>query len=65
MELPKPVRPGDLLSLRVSVVSARRSDSKPDRGIITMKQAIENQKGELVLSMISKMIVRTLTPSDS
>jgi acyl dehydratase len=58
MELPTPVRPGDVLSLRVSVVATRRSESKPDTGIITMNQAVENQKGEVVLSMTSKMIVR-------
>jgi len=64
LDLPTPVRPGDLLSLRISVVDARRSNSKPDRGIVTMNQAVENQKGEVVLSMTSKMIVRARTESD-
>ncbi len=58
MDLSTPVRPRDLLSLRVSVVSTRRSRSKPDTGIVTMCQTIENQNGESVLSMTSKMIVR-------
>ena len=58
MDLPTPVRPGDVLSIRVSVVTRRRSESKPDTGIITMNQAVENQKSEVVLSMTSKMIVR-------
>jgi acyl dehydratase len=30
---PAPVRPGDSLSVRATVVSARRSASKPDRGV--------------------------------
>jgi acyl dehydratase len=64
MDLPTPVRPGDLLSLRISVADARRSNSKPDRGIVTMNQAVENQKGEVVLSMTSKMIVRARTTPD-
>jgi acyl dehydratase len=61
MELPTPVRPGDTLSIRISVEDARRSASKPDRGIVTMKQTVENQRGEVVLSMVSKMIVRART----
>ena len=64
MELPTPVRPGDTLSIRVSVEDARRSASKPDRGIVTMKQAVENQRGEVVLSMVSKMIVRARATDD-
>ena len=58
MDLSTPVRPGDLLSLRIRVVDARRSKSKPDTGIVTLVQTVENQKGEGVLSMTSKMIVR-------
>ena len=58
MDLPNPVRPGDTLSIRISVVESRRSKSKPDTGIVTMQQAVENQDGKTVLSMTSKMIVR-------
>jgi acyl dehydratase len=58
MDLPNPVRPGDTLSIRISVVETRRSKSKPDTGIVTMQQAVENQDGKTVLSMTSKMIVR-------
>ena len=64
MELPTPVRPGDVLSIRVSVEDARRSASKPDRGIVTMKQSVVNQRGEVVLSMVSKMIVRARPADD-
>ena len=58
MDLPNPVRPGDILSIRIAVTDSRRSKSKPDTGIVTMQQTVENQSGETVLSMISKMIVR-------
>jgi acyl dehydratase len=65
LDLPKPVRAGDLLSIRISVDSSRRSRSKPDTGIISMNQAVENQNGEVVLAMTSKMIVRARGTSDS
>lgn len=58
MALPNPVRPGDRLSIRVSVVETRRSRSKPDRGIVTMRQEVVNQDGAIALSMTSRMIVR-------
>ena len=49
MRWPDPVRPGDTLRVRASVVDTRRSLSKPDRGII--KTAIEavNQDGGTVM----------------
>ena len=47
---PHPLRPGDTLRVRATVVEARRSASKPDRGIIkTMFEAV-NQDGRTVLS---------------
>lgn len=57
MDLSKPVRPGDVLSLRMLVVDRRISAKRPDRGIITMEHAVLNQQGEPVLSMISRMMV--------
>jgi acyl dehydratase len=47
----KPVRPGDRLRARVTVVDKRRSSSKPDRGIIHYLQEALNQDGEVVLAM--------------
>jgi acyl dehydratase len=46
-----PVRPGDELSIRVTVVEARRSSSKPDRGIVRSFIEVLNQKHEVVMSM--------------
>jgi acyl dehydratase len=38
---PYPVRPGDTLRVRATVIEARRSLSKPDRGIVrTMAEAV-------------------------
>jgi len=53
----RPVRPGDLLSLRVTVVDAVPSRSKPDRGVVTSLVEVFNQAEELVLSMTALNMV--------
>jgi acyl dehydratase len=47
----KPVRPGDALTLRVTVTNTTRSRSKPDRGILHSFIEMVNQNGEVVMSM--------------
>lgn len=47
---PKPVRPGDVLTVRVTVQQARRSQSKPDRGIVHSLIEVTNQNGEIVMT---------------
>jgi acyl dehydratase len=47
----KPVRPGDQLSLRVTVLGAKRSKSKPDRGVVTSLVETVNQADESVMSL--------------
>jgi len=47
----KPVRPGDVLSLRVTVSETSRSRSKPDRGIVHSYVETLNQNGEVVMTM--------------
>jgi acyl dehydratase len=44
----KPVRPGDMLSARVSVLRTVSSKSKPDRGAVTSFVEVINQAGEVV-----------------
>jgi acyl dehydratase len=46
----KPVRPGDVLSVRVTILEARRSRSKPDRGVVRGLVEVMNQSGEVVTS---------------
>jgi acyl dehydratase len=58
MDLPTPVRPGDTLHLQVEVAEVRRSRSRPDRGIVTTQQSVVNQNGEIVLTLLAKMIVQ-------
>jgi len=46
----KPVRPGDKLSVRVTVLESRRSESKPDRGIVRSLVEVLNQDMAVVMS---------------
>lgn len=46
-----PVRPGDTLSVRVTVTEAVPSRSKPDRGLVKTRIEAINQRGETVLTM--------------
>lgn len=47
----KPVRPGDTLSGRMTVVECVPSRSKPDRGIVRSLMELRNQHGEAVLTI--------------
>jgi acyl dehydratase len=47
----RPVFPGDELSLRVTVLETRLSDSKPDRGIVRSSVEVLNQNREVVMSL--------------
>jgi acyl dehydratase len=46
-----PVRPGDRLTLRVSVLETRPSSTKPDRGMVVSQLDGVNQRGEIVCSL--------------
>ena len=47
----KAVRPGDAIRLRMSVLEAKPSASKPDRGTVLHRWEILNQNGEVVMNM--------------
>ncbi len=49
----KPVRPGDELSIRVTILEARRSKSKPDRGMVDISVEVLTQKRDIVMTMQS------------
>jgi len=48
---PRPVRPGDTLRVRATVLEARRSNSRPDRGIIRSLAELTNQDGDLAMKL--------------
>lgn len=54
---PNPVRPGDRLSAKVMVIESRRSQSKPDRGVVECHCEVVNQDGVSVLTMKSVILV--------
>ncbi|MGY1704676.1 MaoC family dehydratase [Geodermatophilus sp. SYSU D00697] len=58
-----PVRPGDELTLRVTVEEARLSRSKPDRGLVRTRIELANQDGVVALSMVAMNLIRTRPPS--
>lgn len=49
----RPVRPGDTLSGRITVLETRPSQSKPDRGTVKIRTELFNQHGEQVMWMES------------
>jgi acyl dehydratase len=46
-----PVRPGDTLSARSTVVEVRPSKSRPDRGMVRFRHDVTNQRGETVMTL--------------
>jgi acyl dehydratase len=47
----RPVRPGDTLDISCTVLGARPSSSKPDRGVVDTLWEAKNQHGELVATI--------------
>jgi acyl dehydratase len=60
---PAPVRPGDSLRLRATVVEARRSRSKPDRGLVRTQSELINQNDEIVLRVTAMNIIGARNPA--
>lgn len=54
----RPVRPGDRLHARVTIVETRRSRSKPDRGAVVLRQEAINQAGEVVMTLFGRSLHR-------
>jgi acyl dehydratase len=49
----RPVRPGDALSVRVTVLETRPSRSKPDRGIIRSQIEVLDAHGQVVMTLVA------------
>jgi acyl dehydratase len=60
---PQPVRPGDTLHVRATVRDARRSSSKPDRGIVTSIGELTNQDGDPAMRLTAINFVLLRDPS--
>lgn len=49
-----PVRPGDELRGRVTILEAAPSSTRPDRGTIRARMELRNQRDEVVLTMVAR-----------
>jgi acyl dehydratase len=60
----RPVRPGDTLRARFTVVEAVPSRSKPDRGVVRSFSEMLNQHGEVVMTVrgLGMFARRPVTP---
>jgi acyl dehydratase len=54
---PRPVRPGDELSVVSEVIDITPSSSKPNQAIVTLRTTTTNQKGDAVQVMTSKNLI--------
>jgi acyl dehydratase len=54
---PRAVYAGDTLRVESEVLDIRLSESKPDRGIVTVRNCTLNQNGEVVQKAVVKMLV--------
>ena len=54
----RPVRPGDTLRVRVTVLETQRSRSKPDRGLVRSLVEVLNQNAEVVMSQRPMNLMR-------
>jgi len=54
---PIAVRPGDVLTVETEILDLRPSRSKPDYGIIRLRNVTTNQHGEIVQTMLASAMV--------
>ncbi|HZF28309.1 MAG TPA: MaoC family dehydratase [Gammaproteobacteria bacterium] len=54
---PRPTYTGDVLRVESEVIEAKRSRSKPDRGVVTMRHETKNQRDEIVQTAVIKILV--------
>src|SRR5712675_3268194 len=54
---PIAVRPGDVVTVETEILDLRPSRSKPDYGIIRLRNVTTNQHGEIVQTMLASAMV--------
>jgi acyl dehydratase len=54
---PKPTRPGDSLTVVSEIEEVTPSRSRPERGMIRVRNETRNQHGEIVQTLIAKLVV--------
>lgn len=54
---PRPTRPGDILRVESEIVEIRPSRSKPNQGVVSVRNTMRNQYGEEVQIFTAKILV--------
>jgi len=60
----KPVRPGDVLTVESEIREKVESRSRPDRGTVKIESRVSNQRGEVVMSLVS-LVIYLRRPSEA
>jgi acyl dehydratase len=60
----KPVRPGDTLRLRTTVIEAAPSAKQPNRGTVLFRWETLNQNGDVALSMLGRQLFLRRGPGE-
>lgn len=63
LEIPNAARPGDTLTLGITVVEKSPSKSKPNRGLITIEGELQTQDGTVVLRNRSLLLIYRRPPT--
>ncbi len=53
-----PAHAGDTISLFLDFESKRLSSSKPDKGIVAVRQTLINQDGQMILTVLDNVLVQ-------
>ena len=61
---PQPTRPGDVLRVDSEVVEIRPSRSRPDRGTAVVRSDTRNQQGEIVQTLVARLVVPRRSRAD-
>lgn len=64
LEWPRPVRPGDTLSVVNEILHLRPMRSRATHGVIRLRTTTTNQRGEIVQTMESIVLVQRRTRTD-
>jgi acyl dehydratase len=62
LQWPRPVRPGDKLSLETEVLEIRPSKSRPEQGMVKVRVTTYNQKREVVQMFVANLVVKRYVP---
>lgn len=58
LEMSNPAFVGDTIHVDIDVIEARRSASRPDRGLVRTRNLVVNQRGETVLTYTPLRLVK-------